>query len=132
MKKVYSALDPADAHAICAYLDAQGIEAVVQGEELWGARGGLAFDVGTMPSVWVVDDEDWERAHFLVAELRGGTGPSHCANCGYDLRGLPEPRCPECGQPFRKSGAWTCPKCGEQIEERFTECWKCGSPGEEA
>ena len=20
-----------------------------------------------------------------------------CANCGYDLRGLPEPRCPECG-----------------------------------
>ncbi len=23
-----------------------------------------------------------------------------CAKCGYDLRGLPEPRCPECGEPF--------------------------------
>ena len=23
-----------------------------------------------------------------------------CAHCGYDLRGLPEPRCPECGAPF--------------------------------
>jgi len=23
-----------------------------------------------------------------------------CAHCGYDLRGLPEPRCPECGTPF--------------------------------
>ncbi len=24
----------------------------------------------------------------------------HCAKCGYDLQGLPEPRCPECGKPF--------------------------------
>ena len=23
-----------------------------------------------------------------------------CRKCGYDLRGLPEPRCPECGAPF--------------------------------
>ncbi len=23
-----------------------------------------------------------------------------CPRCGYDLRGLPEPRCPECGEPF--------------------------------
>jgi hypothetical protein len=23
-----------------------------------------------------------------------------CGRCGYDLRGLPEPRCPECGTPF--------------------------------
>jgi hypothetical protein len=26
--------------------------------------------------------------------------PGHCAKCGYNLRGLPEPRCPECGTPF--------------------------------
>ena len=24
----------------------------------------------------------------------------YCLGCGYDLRGLPEPRCPECGRPF--------------------------------
>jgi hypothetical protein len=23
-----------------------------------------------------------------------------CLTCGYDLRGLPEPRCPECGRAF--------------------------------
>lgn len=26
--------------------------------------------------------------------------PGRCAQCGYDLRGLPERRCPECGTPF--------------------------------
>ena len=25
-----------------------------------------------------------------------------CPKCGYDLRGLPEPRCPECGTPFER------------------------------
>ena len=28
-----------------------------------------------------------------------------CVQCGYDLRGLPEPRCPECGTPFDKQNA---------------------------
>ena len=27
----------------------------------------------------------------------------HCGNCGYDLRGIGEPRCPECGTPFDPS-----------------------------
>ena len=27
-------------------------------------------------------------------------GPGKCAQCGYDLRGLVEPRCPECGTAF--------------------------------
>jgi len=29
--------------------------------------------------------------------------PDHCLKCGYNLRGLPEPRCPECGTPFDPS-----------------------------
>ena len=33
----------------------------------------------------------------LVARRRR---PGHCVKCGYDLRGLPEPRCPECGTGF--------------------------------
>ena len=28
----------------------------------------------------------------------------HCQRCGYDLRGLPEPRCPECGTTFEREG----------------------------
>ena len=31
--------------------------------------------------------------------------PGHCAKCGYNLRGLPEPRCPECGTPFKPAPA---------------------------
>jgi hypothetical protein len=27
-----------------------------------------------------------------------------CEKCGYDLRGLPEPRCPECGTAFTPPG----------------------------
>jgi len=27
-----------------------------------------------------------------------GRSAWHCANCGYDLRGLRDPRCPECGR----------------------------------
>jgi hypothetical protein len=32
-------------------------------------------------------------------ELLAGKYP-RCGNCGYILRGLPEPRCPECGTPI--------------------------------
>lgn len=28
--------------------------------------------------------------------------PGICVNCGYNLRGLSEPRCPECGTPFER------------------------------
>lgn len=31
--------------------------------------------------------------------------PGRCLGCGYDLRGLPQPRCPECGTAFSMSGA---------------------------
>lgn len=30
-----------------------------------------------------------------------------CLTCGYDLRGLPEPRCPECGRGFDPNDAAT-------------------------
>lgn len=127
MRKVYSALNPTEAHAICGYLQARGVQAIVQGEALWGARGELAFDVNTAPSIWVARDQDFQRAQRLLAEFRGRGGRSECEKCGYDLRGLTGPRCPECGHPFHKPAAWTCANCGEEIEEQFTACWKCGS-----
>lgn len=35
-----------------------------------------------------------------VPRSRAAPVEKHCLNCGYDLRGLPEPRCPECGRGF--------------------------------
>lgn len=31
-----------------------------------------------------------------------------CVSCGYDLRGLPEPRCPECGGATKSQGKEDC------------------------
>jgi DNA-directed RNA polymerase subunit RPC12/RpoP len=130
MTKIYSARDPSDAHLVVAILDSHGIVAIVQGESLWAARGGLPVSPDSAPSVWVADDAAAERARRIIATEHGPANPTHCLNCGYDLRGLPEPRCPECGEPFTRIGAtrpWTCPNCGERCEGQFTQCWKCGT-----
>ncbi len=34
--------------------------------------------------------------------------PGHCRKCGYNLRGLPEPRCPECGTRFNEARLHEC------------------------
>jgi hypothetical protein len=39
---------------------------------------------------------------FLFLEHRSIRAAGTCAQCGYDLRGLPEPRCPECGTAFKE------------------------------
>jgi len=124
MVKVFSARDPAHAHAVKALLEERGIPAVVQGEALspW-----LGF--GATASVWVADEGDAERAAHVIARECGPPNPTHCANCGYNLWGLPEPRCPECGRPFTRLDAgppWVCPQCGEECGGQFGQCWNCG------
>ncbi len=131
MIEIYLAGDPAEAHLVQALLAEHGIAAIVQGEALWSAAGGLPLGPASAPSVWLRDDGDVERAGRLIAAHFGPPkNPAHCANCGYDLRGLPEPRCPECGRPFRRSEPqtpWTCALCGEESEGQFTQCWQCGA-----
>jgi hypothetical protein len=125
MTKVYSARDPAHAHAVKALLDEYGIPALVQGEVL---PLGVGFE--TTASVWVAEDADAERAARVIASELGPPNPTHCEECGYNLWGLPEPRCPECGRPFTRVEAgppWTCPQCGEECEGQFARCWKCGA-----
>lgn len=129
MKKVYSAADPMQAHLVLGLLEANGIAGTVMGEALGLAQGALPFGSDSSPSVWIANDENEPRALALIRDHDGQCDPKLCANCGYNLFGLPDPRCPECGQPFRrtkKAESWTCPGCGEQIAGQFTDCWKCG------
>lgn len=135
MIEIFRAHDPAEAHLVVALLEQNGIPAFVQGEALGAAAGGLPLGPGGAPSVWLRDDGDAEGAGQLIAAFCVPRNPEHCANCGYDLRGLPEPRCPECGQPFLRSvpqPPWKCAQCGEECEGQFTQCWRCGAdrPGD--
>jgi len=36
----------------------------------------------------------------LLKRIMRSRLPGACVQCGYNLRGLTEPRCPECGTPF--------------------------------
>ena len=45
----------------------------------------------------------WFVALYVAMRLTDhvvAVGQSFCWKCGYNLRGLAEPRCPECGIPF--------------------------------
>lgn len=130
MKQVASATDPLHATLLIGVLEDHGIEAIVQGEALWAARGELPLTPESAPSIWVVHDEDALIAADLLAGNEGRVDPKQCAKCGYDLRGLISPRCPECGTPFRISGDWTCADCGEKSPTHFSHCWSCGAAQE--
>ena len=102
MKKVYIAKNPADAHLLKGLLEGENIEAEVRGEFLYGVRGEVPITPDTCPSVWVVDDSDYDKAMELVSSFREGESPN----------------------PI-EGEAWRC-NCGEENESQFTECWSGG------
>jgi hypothetical protein len=50
--------------------------------------------------VWLIPCVLLCAVAFVRNRYRPVRPEGHCVVCGYDLRGLPEPRCPECGTPF--------------------------------
>jgi hypothetical protein len=103
MLKIYVANNPTEAHFIAGLLNDSGIEAHVQGEALWGARGEVPPSPATLPSVWINKDEQAEDALAVIRHQ---------------------------GQPTLNAdgdGTWRCVACGETIEGQFTECWNCGA-----
>lgn len=98
-------MNPTDAHLLKGSLESEGIEAVVQGEFLWIARGEVPITADTAPSVWVIDETDYERALEAVKAFQ----PSE-----------------ETSSPENEN--WKCANCNESNEGQFTECWQCGTP----
>ena len=103
MKKVFVARNPVFAHLLKGVLEAENIEAIVQGDLLWSARGGIPLADDTAPSVWVVNDADYDRALQIANEMDHG---------------------PE--DPSEDGQEWRCENCRETNDSPFTECWNCG------
>ena len=96
------AKNPADAHLLKGLLEGENIAAEVHGEFLFGVRGEVPITPDTAPSVWIMDDSEYDRAMELVSTFREG-----------------DPANPIEGE------SWRC-GCGEDNESQFTECWSCG------
>jgi len=98
MQKVYSAANVIDAQLLCDRLQAQGIEAVVNGGYLTGAVGELPPD--QLVGVWIVHTGQLSHARKVVEAYEQAL-----AN---DEKDSP------------------CPHCGEENHVNFRICWHCG------
>lgn len=105
MMKVYIATDPIDASMARDILVNNGIEAIVQGEALFGLQGAMPFSE-TSPTVWVADDADFEAAVNLLTEY---------------FYGKKQPKVK------LKTETRICRKCGEEVESSMDSCWNCGN-----
>ena len=69
MKKVYIAQGPIEGYLIKGFLEAQGIPAIVRGENRHAIRGGIPMTSDTLPSVWILQDADFDRVRELSDNL---------------------------------------------------------------
>lgn len=102
MRRVYKAENTFDAHLVRDRLLQAGIDAEVHGLMLTGAVGEIPAD--TRPSVWIADEDLYERARQLVLELERHSG---------------------------EESGWRCSSCGEDNGAAFEVCWRCGGSAEE-
>lgn len=102
MQRIYSHPNAAMVHHAKNVLENHGIAAVVQGEHLAAAAGGVA-PVDAWIELWVTDDD---RAREAAQIIREATDES----------------------AVESAPPWTCASCGEEIEGQFSACWNCGAP----
>jgi len=100
MTKVYSAQSALTVGNLRNLLLSEGIESEVRIPFLAAAGGDLPI-TECWSQLWIVNDEDLDRAMKLIDGTR--------------LTGAPS------------SESWKCPQCGEEIEGQFEACWRCGS-----
>lgn len=103
MERVYTASHPTDAYLLKGLLDAEGISAIIQGEALFGVRGEVPLSLDTLPTVWVLNDADLDRARAIVADYAHQSPAAPTA-----------------------SPTWECTNCKERVEEQLGQCWNCG------
>jgi NADPH-dependent glutamate synthase beta subunit-like oxidoreductase len=103
MKRVFASQDRAAIAIVRELLANEGIETIVQNENMSAICGEIPFFLA-MPEVCVLRDEDLAEAQAIVERFESGEARD---------------------QAGKKP--WRCPRCGETIEGQFTICWKCGT-----
>ena len=68
MKKLFTHSDPMLAGYLHATLEASGIDALLKNSYLSGAIGELP-PMAVWPEVWVIHDEDFERAEQIMRDV---------------------------------------------------------------
>lgn len=98
MKRVLSGNSLPDTTHFKNVLEQAGIASLIKNRHLGGGIGDLpVFDAA--PELWVLDDEQADRAAGLIRDSQ------------VSAIGTP----------------WRCAKCGEQNEPQFAACWSCGN-----
>ncbi len=75
----------------------------MEAELLWFWAENAAGEIDSAPSVWILDDRDYDRALEIVKDLSRSSEA-----------------------PCQSGSDWRCAKCGEMNERIFSECWNCG------
>ena len=81
-------------------LEQSGIACVIRNDQLSGGLGEIPF-LDCLPELWVLRDQDLERAEALLAATQ---------------------------QTSEQRGDWRCGECNEINEGQFAVCWQCGAP----
>ena len=71
MKRVFTAPTLTEAHLVMGALRNEGIEAVIKNEYLSGLAGEVPF-MEAWPEVWIMEDQDFERAQSLLSRYEKG------------------------------------------------------------
>jgi len=81
MLQVFQAQHLAEAHLVCNLLQAEGVDAGIRGKDLSSMLGVGSSAPGVLPTVWIFNSSESEKAHALVTrftkgELGTSRGPS--------------------------------------------------------
>ena len=103
MQKLYVSQSLIDVESRKELLDQAEIPCIIKNQRS-AMLGGVVPFAEVFPELWVLQDEDLERAQQFLEDW-------------------------EKAKPLETSG-WTCTNCGEIHQKEFTTCWKCNQERE--
>ena len=99
MKKLFVSQNLLEVEMRKERLEEAGIPCTIKNQRSSGLAGEIPF-TEVFPELWVIQDEDADRARQLLEE---------------GLVSLPS-----------NQDTWMCAGCGERHESQFGTCWNCG------